>query len=270
MTTGASGSPTTFDAASLSAGVADLSRFGNIRYFDSLESTNASALTLLDDEAMRGASIIADEQTAGRGRAGRAWTAPRGSALLITTLLPNDLPPSSLPAVGYWLSLCAADAITEACSVWTTLKWPNDLMIGPLKVAGVLIEGRTTGTFTRAVAGIGINVNRPDTPPAELDGIAAWLSDVAGSTIDRTTVAIALLHAYERRYDDLLARPLFIIHEWARRAAIAGRPLRVNSADGTLLHEGVARGLSDDGALLLETKDGPVAVRLGDVSALQL
>jgi len=260
--------PAPIDAAALTAGVGDLRRFGKIRWLPSVSSTNELALSLLDDEGSRGLSLFTEEQTAGRGRAGRPWMSPRGYGVLVSTIVPVELPHQALPALGFWVSLCASDAITEACNVWTTLKWPNDLMLGAAKAAGVLVEGRTLGSFTRAVAGIGINANRPSAVPDELLGVAAWLSDLAGGSVDRTAIAIALLRTYERRFEDLLARPVDVIREWARRSAIAGRPLRVHDAHGALLHEGVARGLSDDGALLLDTKEGPVTVRLGDVTAL--
>jgi len=256
------------DASALANAVAGFSHFRAIRHLDTVESTNALAFSMLDDESSLGTSIVAEVQTAGRGRAGRAWESPRGAGLLISTIMPIDLPHQVLPALGYWTSLCAADAVIEACGVWPTLKWPNDLMLGAVKVAGVLVEGRTLGAFTRAVAGIGINANRPAQAQSELDGVAAWLSDAAGAPVDLTALAIAVLSAYNRRYDDLIGRPVDVIREWSRRSAISGRTLRVHSAKGDLQHEGVARGLSDDGALLLETKDGPVTVRLGDVSAL--
>jgi BirA family biotin operon repressor/biotin-[acetyl-CoA-carboxylase] ligase len=259
---------TPLDADALAAGVASLSRFGRVRWLDSVTSTNTVALSMLDDEASRGLSIFAEEQTQGRGRAGRAWTSPRGAGLHVSSIMPAELPHEVLPALGYWVCLCAADAITESCSVWPTLKWPNDLMLGAGKASGVLVEGRTLGESTRAVVGIGINANRPPDVPEELVGVAAWLSDMAGAPVDRTALAVTLLQTYERRFDDLLARPVDMIREWSRRSAIAGRRLRVHDPHGGVLHEGVARGLSDDGALLLDAKDGPVSVRLGDVSAL--
>ena len=268
MTGDTSGVSTPLDIAVLTAGVADLARFGKVQWLPSVASTNALALSKLDDEGSRGLSLFADEQTEGHGRAGRPWVSPRGSSVLVSTIVPVELPHDALPALGYWVSLCASDAITEASSVWTTLKWPNDIMIGAIKAAGVLVEGRTLGSFTRAVAGIGINANRPSVVPDELSGVAGYLSDLAGGVVDRTALAIALLRTYERRFDDLLARPIQIIHEWARRSAIAGRMLRVHDANGERLHEGTARGLSDDGGLMLDTTDGPVTVRLGDVMAL--
>ncbi|MBV8171049.1 MAG: biotin--[acetyl-CoA-carboxylase] ligase [Candidatus Eremiobacteraeota bacterium] len=249
-------------------GAAALKYFHNVRCVSSVDSTNALALSLLDDTSAPGLTIFADVQTAGRGRAGRTWASPGGAGLLMSTIMPIEMPQSALPALGYWTSLCAADAIIDACGVWPTLKWPNDLMLGALKIAGVLIEGRTLGAFTRAVIGLGVNANRPPEVPADLEGAAAWLSDASGSPIDRTALALAILRAYDRRYDSLIAKPLDAIREWSRRSAISGRTLRVSDAQGEPLHEGIARGLSDDGALLLETKDGPVAVRLGDVSAL--
>ncbi len=268
MPSGQPSAPPPIDAVALATGVAKLPRFGKVRYLESAESTNASALALFEDDAARGLSLVAEVQTAGHGRAGRAWLSPPGSGVLISTILPDDLPHETLPALGFWTGLCAADAVAQTCNVWPTLKWPNDLMIGPAKTAGILVEGRTLGAFTRAVTGVGINVNRPVKAEAELDGIAAWLSDAAGAPVDRTTLTIALVHAYEERYDDLLARPVEVIREWARRSAVAGRRLRVHSANGALLHEGTARSIADDGALLMDTQDGPVTVRLGDVSAL--
>jgi len=254
--------------AGLTSGLAGCRHFRSVRYEDSVESTNAIALTMLDDDRAFGTTIIAELQTIGRGRAGRTWESPRGAGLLMSTIMPIELAHQALPALGYWASLCAADAVIEACSVWPTLKWPNDLMLGAAKVAGLLVEGRTLGQFTRAVIGLGINANRPVEAPPDLEGVAGWLSDAANGPVDRTALALEVLRAYDRRYDDLVARPVDVIREWSRRSAIAGRTLRVCAANGDLLHEGVARGLSDDGALLLETKDGPVTVRLGDVAAM--
>jgi len=256
------------DAAALAARVAPLPRFCNTRYLSSVDSTNAAALALFDDASAHGLTIVAEWQTAGRGRAGRVWTSPRGSGIMMSTIMPDDLPNAVLPALGYWTSLCVAEAIARSCGVWPALKWPNDLMIGASKVCGVLIEGRTSGATTRAVVGVGINVNRPASVPRDLAQLAAWLSDSAGRTLDRGDIIAELLFAYEERYDMLLGLPLEVIHEWAHRSAIAGRRLRVTSASGEVMHEGIARGLSDDGALLLQTQDGPVMVRLGDVAAL--
>lgn len=256
------------DAAALAARVASLRRFGAIRYLASVDSTNTAALSLLDDRSARGQTLVAEVQSAGRGRAGRTWTSPQGSGVMMTTIMPYDLPNSVLPALGYWAGLCVADAIVKACDTWPTLKWPNDLMLGPTKVSGILIEGRTSGAFTRAVVGVGINVNRPASVPDEIENVAAWLSDSAGRAFDRADVIAELLREYDERYEMLLSQPRDVIHEWSRRSAIAGRHLRVSSAQGDLLYEGIARGLSDDGALLLETQDGPVTVRLGDVAAL--
>jgi BirA family transcriptional regulator, biotin operon repressor / biotin---[acetyl-CoA-carboxylase] ligase len=256
------------DPGALSSRIADLRRFGSVRYLESVDSTNAAALASLDDKSLRGCTIVAEAQSAGRGRAGRSWNSPSGSGIMMTTIMPNDLPNQVLPALGYWTGLCVAEAIAQTCGVWPTLKWPNDLMIGASKLSGILIEGRTLGAFTRAVVGVGINVNRPAHIPQELEGLAAWLSDAAARTLDRTDVIATVLHTYELRYDHLLSKPIDVIREWSHRSAVSGRRLRVSSAQGQLLHEGIGRGLTDDGALLLETQDGPVTVRLGDVSAM--
>ncbi len=182
--------------------------------------------------------------------------------------MPTTLPSPTLPALGFWAALAAAEAIESVSGFRAALKWPNDLTGGGGKVAGILVEGETIGASSRMIVGIGINVNRPSVVPPELAGRAAWLSDLVGRSIDRTGLAAALLHAYERSYDRLLGSPREIIAEWARLARLEGRRLIVHSAGGALLHEGTARAVAEDGALVLETAEGVVRVTLGDVAML--
>lgn len=173
-----------------------------------------------------------------------------------------------LPALGFWAALAAAQAIEALTGFRPAFKWPNDLVSSDGKLAGILVEGRTIGAASRMVIGVGINVNRPAAVPSALAGKAAWLSDIAGHRIDRTVLAADLLQRYERDYDRLLEHPQEIIADWAQGAKLEGRRLSVHAADGALLHEGIARGVADDGALLLDTMSGPVRVTLGDVAML--
>jgi BirA family biotin operon repressor/biotin-[acetyl-CoA-carboxylase] ligase len=212
-----------------------------------------------------GLTILAEEQRAGRGRAGRPWTSPAGAGLLLSTILPTPLSRQTLPALGFWAALAAAQSIERLTGFRPAFKWPNDLVTSDGKLAGILVEGETIGAASRMVIGVGINVNRPAAVPSALAGTAAWLSDVAGHRIDRTILAVGLLQCYELDYDRLLERPEEIIADWARGAKLKGRRLSVRAADGALLHEGIARGVADDGALLLDTTSGPVRVSLGDV-----
>ncbi|HXM19386.1 MAG TPA: biotin--[acetyl-CoA-carboxylase] ligase [Candidatus Tumulicola sp.] len=256
------------DAAALAAAVAHLVRFRKVQCQAELDSTNSSALRAMRSRGSAGLTILAEEQRAGRGRAGRPWTSPVGSGLLLSTILPTPLSQQTLPALGFWAALAAAQTIERLTGFRPDFKWPNDLVTSDGKLAGILVEGETIGAASRMVIGVGINVNRPAAVPSALAGTAAWLSDVAGHRIDRTVLAAGLLQCYEREYDRLLERPKGIIADWARGAKLEGLRLSVRAAGGALLHEGIARGVADDGALLLDTTSGPVRVTLGDVAML--
>ena len=260
--------PLAIDAAALSAAIAGLARFHAVSYLATVDSTNSCALQLIRSADSAGMSIVAESQSAGRGRAGRLWTSPPRTGLLLSTIMPTELSHETLPALGFWASLAAADAVEVVSGFWPALKWPNDLQAGPAKLAGILLEGETVGTASRMVVGVGVNVNRPSDIPADLTGKAVWLSDLAGRSIDRTKLAAALLQRYDSTYDRLIAEPRTVIRDWAARAACEGQRITVSASDGSLMHEGIAQGIGDDGALLLQTSGGLVRVTLGDVQML--
>lgn len=259
--------PTLIDEAALRTAIARLPRFGRSRYAVTVDSTNARALDVIHTLDALGISIVTESQQEGRGRAGRRWASPAGAGVYCTTILPAELENRTLPAVGFWAALAAASAIWKCASLRVELKWPNDLLLaGGAKCCGILGEGRSIGDRNRVAVGVGINVNRPAVEPISED--FGFLSDAAGRAIDRTVLLVQLLAEYEASFDALLDDPAGVIRDWAQLAAIDGKRLAVGSPDGRILHEGVARGIGADGALLLETKGGPVSVRLGDVSAL--
>ncbi len=185
----------------------------------------------------------------------------------MSTILPTPLRAVSLPAVGFWASLAVADAVALACDVSLALKWPNDLLLGGRKCAGILSEARSAGGRSRVVVGLGLNVNRPLTADRSFD--AAWLSDGARRSVDREALCAALLGFYEKRFDELADRPDAIIARWNKRAALHGQRMAVKDIGGRLLCEGTAQGVDpSDGALLLQTDGGLQRVTLGDVEAL--
>ena len=260
--------PSLIDEAALVASVRGLPRFGSIRYSVSTDSTQLRALEVLHRLDSFGISFVTESQDMGRGRSGRRWSSPPCSGLLFSTILPSELHGASLPAVGFWASLAIADAVSNVCSVTLGLKWPNDLLADGKKCAGILSEGRSTGNATRVVLGVGLNVNRPEHVPAELATGATWLSDYTRSAIDRTALLAAILLTYEERFDALLAEPLQVIAAWARRAALEGKRVRMKAANGALLSEGTVRGISAEGALLVETASGLETITLGDVDVI--
>ncbi len=188
---------------------------------------------------------VADHQTAGRGRLGRTWEAPAGASLLMSVLLRPDLPIERRHLVTAAVALAGAAAIDEATPV---LKWPNDLLIGDRKVAGVLAE--VDGNAV--VVGIGINLNWDGDPPA--GGVA--VNQVVGHPVDRDEVLAALLRELETRY----GRWDTVAAEYRRRCATIHREVRVEMTDETFT--GVATDVNDDGHLLVD-----VGVCLRTVSA---
>lgn len=268
MTVRASYPPTLLNEAALASLADRLTRFGRVRYSVSVDSTNARALASIQTYDALGISFVTEYQGVGRGRAGRAWESPPAAGLLCSTILPAEVSHLVLPAIGFWASLAAQSAVRSTSGVNTTLKWPNDLLLGERKCAGILCEAKSSGATSRVVVGIGINVNRPAGVPDDLDTVAAWLSDEAGCDVNRTVLLAALLDAYERSFDELLAKPSAVIAQWASAAALDGKRMSVKAADGSVLQEGVAMGLASDGALLLRTADGDVRVMLGDVAAI--
>lgn len=260
--------PTLIDEAVLVSAIRDLPRFGSVRYSVGTDSTQLRALEVLHRLDALGISFVTESQDVGRGRAGRRWMSPPAAGLLFSTVLPADLSASSLPAVGFWSSLCVADAVASVCAITLALKWPNDLLLDAYKCAGVLTEGRSTGATTRVVVGVGLNVNRPAEVSADVHGGAAWLTDAVGEAVDRTALLAAILRLYEERFDELIGDPHAVIGRWTKRAGLLGQRVAVKSVDGGVLHEGVVLDVAPSGALVLETAQGMVSVMLGDVDVL--
>jgi BirA family transcriptional regulator, biotin operon repressor / biotin---[acetyl-CoA-carboxylase] ligase len=213
-------------------------------HYRSTDSTNERARELAAAGAPHGTLVTAEEQRAGRGRQGRAWSAPPRSSVLMS-LVVRDLDERHA-----LLPLAAAVAACEACEslapVECAIKWPNDVWISGRKLAGILIEARPQEGW--AVIGMGLNVR----------GVPAELSDVAASlgVSDVETVLGAVLEALDRRLADT---PGEVLSAWRSRDALRGR--RVRWRDG----EGVAAGIDDAGALLVETDAGTVALDAGEV-----
>ena len=221
------------------------------------DSTNERARELARGGAPHGTLVTADEQSAGRGRQGRSWAAPPGSAVLMSVVLRKPEP--SQPV----LPLAAAVAACEACEavsgVECTIKWPNDIWVGGRKIAGILVEGRPQEGW--AVAGIGLNVATAEEEfPPELRESATSLAIAAGGAPAAGEALQALLRALERRF---AGEPAEVLEAWRARDALAGRAVRW--ADG----EGTAAGVDDDGALVVETSSGRIALDAGEVHLLR-
>ena len=226
-----------------------------------VESTNDAAWEALAAGTPDGTVIVADAQTRGRGRAGRRWHRAPGRGLALSALLTLDgerRPAGVLPLAA---GLALARALDELGAA-PELKWPNDLLLGGRKLAGILCE--TRGAAARAngagageavVIGVGVNVleRAEDFPPA-LRASATSLA-LAGHALDRESVAAAFLNALEPLWGELEdGAPAPVLAAWRARAGIWGRHVRVRAPGGVL--EGVARALDPDGGLVVALADG--------------
>jgi BirA family biotin operon repressor/biotin-[acetyl-CoA-carboxylase] ligase len=235
-----------------------------VAHYVTLDSTNQHALAAARDGAAAGLVVVADEQTAGRGRLGRTWVAPPGAALLLSVLLRPRIAPDQLHRLTVAGALAMAEAVEIVCGLRPSLKWPNDLLVGERKLAGVLAEADIDGVDVKAVVvGIGLNVQW-DELPSDLAGIATSCSAETGRPVSRTDVLDAFLRRATVRFGDLDAA--FV--EYRTRLATLGRAVRVELASGSV--RGIAVDIKPDGTLLVETAvDGVVEITAGDVVHLR-
>jgi len=250
-----------------------------VAVWNRVESTNDHAARVAATTANDGLVILAEEQTAGRGRRGRSFVAPAGSSLLMSVLL---FPPDGLaPTVGdsgagtAWLTLVGAVAAAELASDHTgqqaLIKWPNDVRVDGRKLCGVLVERvlRPSGPAA-AVIGIGLNVHvSADEFPPDLRDSATSLSLLSGRSFDRSELARELIQRLDRWYDaGLREGPAVLAPAWRSRCEHLGRLVRVTTTTGVLsgrlVDVDVARGLSLEPA----AGSGLIRVPLEAVAAL--
>jgi BirA family transcriptional regulator, biotin operon repressor / biotin---[acetyl-CoA-carboxylase] ligase len=240
-----------------------------VEWHAELDSTNRRAA----DAAVGGAPeihvVLADVQTAGRGRLDRSWTAPPGTSLLVSCVLRPPVPAGQLGLLPLLAGLVLAEAATPfAAPAEVALKWPNDLLVDGRKAAGVLVEtvpGEAAAP-PAVVVGIGLNVDWRDVGrPPELAGAATSLAEAAGGPVDRWRVLAALLGVLGQRYAVWCELPGAFLDGYRRRCATLGTEVTVTGRDGSALR-GVAVGIAGSGALQVRSRDGRVHdVVAGDV-----
>ncbi|MFC1860156.1 biotin--[acetyl-CoA-carboxylase] ligase [Chloroflexota bacterium] len=220
-------------------------------YYPSLSSTMEVAKREAKHEAAEGTVVVADEQTAGRGRIKRVWLSPKGSIALSIILHPSVV---SLPSLIMLASLAVVHSIEAITGLKPQVKWPNDILINNKKVCGILIESSVRGkAVDYAVIGIGLNVNLKLTDFPDIPSTATSLSNDMGSDVSRLRVIRQLLVEVERLYLALKDGGA-IYEEWRDSLVTLGRGVRVKS--GKTAYEGVAESVARDGSLLLRRSDG--------------
>ncbi len=235
----------------------------NVLRFESLPSTNTELARRASEGAAEGLVILAEEQTAGRGRLQRAWSSPKGAGLYFSILLRPTIPQNYWPLITFMAALAVGDALREAAGVQTDIKWPNDLLSGERKICGILAEAIDTPLGRAVILGIGINLTENAFPP-ELANVATSVSEAMGCAPDREQILAALLDALSRWYSRL-AEPAQIVDAWSNRSSYAiGKLVQVSNGDD--VWQGTTSGVEPDGALRLRTSSGEIKlVRAGDV-----
>ncbi len=232
-----------------------------------VDSTNRLARDLAIAGAGEGTIVVAEAQTAGRGRKGRSWYSPPGEGIYLSLVLRPGFQPAEAPKTTLLAGVALAEALLPIVPTPVTIKWPNDILAGGKKVAGILVEAATQiDAIDYMIVGIGINVNMPAGGfPPELGERATSLAAEIGHTVSRAGVLGDVLERFEREYDRA-EREGFgpAIRRWRELSDMAGRRVRVHSFGGPL--EGVIAGIDDDGVLLLTGAGGALErVMAGDV-----
>ncbi|MCS7088095.1 MAG: biotin--[acetyl-CoA-carboxylase] ligase [Thermoflexales bacterium] len=243
----------------------------DVRRFDVVTSTMDVCRALAEAGAPEGTVVLADRQTAGRGRAGRAWYSPPGTALYLSLLLRPTLPIARLSWITLIGGLAVADCVERLLDERAllsahrvALKWPNDVLLDDRKIAGVLIETALgTAHAEHVIVGIGLNVNTTfEDAPNDVRTRATSLRASLGIAFDREHVLNALLEAFATHYARL---PMSPVAAYRQRLTLLNAPVQLTVGGARLV--GIARDVDEDGALVIQTTSGLRRVTHGEVLA---
>lgn len=252
-----------YDLPSLEAVLAHTIFANNLNYFESTGSTNDVAKRAAQSGASHGSVFFSDEQTAGRGRGDHAWHSAAGQGLYVSVILRLPIASAQLTMLPLVAGLAAAAAIREVAGLAIDLRWPNDLLIGPRKTGGILVEaGKHSEGLPHAVVGIGINVHQREFAP-NLATPATSLDLESGKRISRQALLIALLQSLEHESAGLLEPSIasaIARHAEQTSTWMNGRRVEVH---GPQACTGITDGLDDRGFLRVRTASGIVIVQTG-------
>jgi BirA family biotin operon repressor/biotin-[acetyl-CoA-carboxylase] ligase len=237
---------------------------------DEAGSTNLEAFRLAESGAVEGTVVLADRQTAGKGRLGRQWVSPGGVNLYLSVILRPVLPPYEAPQLTFLSAVAVARTIEEQTGLKPAIKWPNDLLLDKRKVAGLLNEmSAETDRVAFVILGVGVNLNMTaDQFPTDLRTPATSLALASGRPVPRVPFAVRLLTALDEEYARFRSSGFGPVRdEWARRCNAFGRQVSVQV--GTQIIQGPFAGIDHDGALLLTLPDGRLErILSGDVTVV--
>ena len=238
-----------------------------VTFYESLGSTNQQAKSDAENGAAQGALVVADMQTAGRGRRGRAWSSPAGTNAYFTLILKPSYKPESASMVTLVMALAVAEGIRSTCGVDAGIKWPNDIVADGRKVCGMLTEMSVEREYIHhVVTGVGINVKRQEFAP-EIAATAVSLEELCEKKISRAELIVNVMRAFENYYD-VFERECSLAglkEQYNSLLVNCGREVRVLDPKGE--YQGVSQGINERGELLVELAGGSVqAVYAGEVS----
>lgn len=240
-----------------------------LHWYEEIGSTNDRARELAEEGAEHGEVVIAEAQTAGRGRRGRLWVSPARKNLYFSVILRPDLPPARAPELTLVASIALCDALRQA-GVQAGIKWPNDLLASERKIAGVLTELAAEADRVHwVVIGAGVNVNaREEDFPEELRGEATSVLLERGEPAPRALFAAACLTALEGWIDRHAEEGFAVVREaWRERSTTLGREVTVRTDGREIV--GTAEDIDDAGALLVRGPAGLERILAGDVALLR-
>jgi len=239
-------------------------------HFFKIDSTNRVAMELGYAGEPEGTIVMAESQTAGRGRSGRTWHSEKSSGLYFTVLLRPRLAPAQAPLLTMLAGVSAHTAIAAQTGVVPELKWPNDLMLNGKKLGGILTEMHAEPSVVRfVIVGIGINVNQ-EKFPSELSAIATSIRREMGRMHYRLELLARLLTQFENDYNRFLREGAKFVVERFESVSTFGRGRRVRVDSGLDSYTGVTAGIGPEGLLLVQRDNGPLTTIIaGDVTEVR-
>jgi BirA family biotin operon repressor/biotin-[acetyl-CoA-carboxylase] ligase len=227
-----------------------------IHFFEEVDSTQRIAAKLAYEGAPEGTLVVAEEQKAGRGRLDRKWFSPKGTGIWMSLILRPPIPPQRAPQLTLLVAVAISQAIQDVTGLVPDIKWPNDILLHGKKGVGILTELQADPDRVRSViVGIGINVNQTaEQFPEDIRAIATSLAIEKGERIKRAPLIQEILLRIERLYQQYLAhgfRPIKLL--WEGYAVSIGKPVTARTLGGTI--RGIARGITEDGLLILEDEE---------------
>lgn len=251
-------SHSTFNEKIYTAGLVTREMGRSLTALDTAESTNSAARALARDGAQSGAAVIAAEQTAGRGRFGRAWVSPRGG-LWFSLLLRVKTGDPVLPALPVLAGTALLVVLEEISGRTLTLGWPNDIVFEGKKLAGMLVESEIGGGEAAVVIGAGVNVNNqaPELK-GEQDAAAVSLREITGEETPLEKLLAEFMNTFELALDDCRRDGADrIFEQWKQRLELVGKKIVLKSDEKILA--GVVKDFSADGSMSLKLEDGSTA-----------